>query len=216
MKHVCVAARIGEGKAPGEGNSHSYCRDEQRSVAWRAEQVPSVVCLDATLQRDEKRTESTRSTHTSAVASPSMGRVGGRKRDPLGSDPADAHGIGDMRPRSATRSHPHRWGPCSALRRSLLRAAVRRRFWLQPFGLARVFACSSRISAKGFCLWGGDGSRAAHRDHGSHVTVPANGPAANESRRRVVESPLLRMTKPQDFRLALSENRDSASRVSLC
>jgi hypothetical protein len=31
-----------------------------------------------------------------------------------------------------------------------------------------------------------------------------------------VESPLLRMTKPQDFLLALSQNRDSASRVSLC
>jgi hypothetical protein len=27
---------------------------------------------------------------------------------------------------------------------------------------------------------------------------------------------LLRMTKPQDFLLALSQNRDSASRVSLC
>jgi hypothetical protein len=80
IKHVCVAARIGEGKAPGEGNSYSYCQDEQR---------------------------------------------------------------------------------------------CHRRFWLQPFGLARVFA---------------------------------NG---------VVESPLLRMTKPWAFRLALSENRDSASRVSL-
>ena len=30
--------------------------------------------------------------------------------------------------------------PCSALRRSLLHAPVRRRFWLQPFGLARVLA----------------------------------------------------------------------------
>ena len=81
VKRVCVAARIGEGKAPDEGNSYSYCQDEQRS---------------------------------------------------------------------------------------------HRRFWLQPFGLARVFA------------------------HG------------------VVKSPLLRMTKPQDFRLALGENRDSASRVPLC
>ena len=79
IKHVCVAARIGEGKAPGAGNSYSYCQDEQRS---------------------------------------------------------------------------------------------HRRFWLQPFGLARVFA------------------------HG------------------VVKSPLLTMTKPRAFRLALSENRDSASRVS--
>src|SRR5215203_5042765 len=113
-----------------------YSLDEQRGVAWRAEQVPSVVCLDATPQRDEKRTESARLTHTSTVASPQAG--------------------------------------------PLLRAAVRRRFWLQPFGLARVLACSSRFAAKGFCIWGGDGSRAAHRDHGSHVTVPANGPAANE------------------------------------
>jgi hypothetical protein len=129
MKHVCVAARIGEGKAPGAGNSYSYCQDEQRSVAWRAEQVPSVVCLDATPQRDTRRTESTRFTRTFTVASPQAG--------------------------------------------PLLHAAVRRRFWLQPFGLARVLA------------------------HG------------------VVESPLLRMTKPQAFRLALSENRDSASRVSL-
>ena len=129
MKHACVAARNGEGKAPGEGNSYSYCQDEQRSVAWRAEQVPSVVCLDATPERDRKRTESTRFTHAFAVTSPQAG--------------------------------------------PLLHAAVRRRFWLQPFGLARVFA------------------------HGG------------------VKSPLLRMTKPQDFRLALSENRDSASRVSL-
>src|SRR5580765_202076 len=79
-KHVCVAARIGEGKAPGEGNSHSIAKTSN---------------------------------------------------------------------------------------------AAFRRFWRQPFGLARVLA------------------------HG------------------VVESPLLRMTKPQDFLLALSQNRDSASRVSL-
>src|SRR5215207_10047398 len=65
VKHVCVAARIGEGKAPGEGNSYSYCQDEQR---------------------------------------------------------------------------------------------CHRRFWLQPFGLARVFACSSRLSAKGFCLWAETGA----------------------------------------------------------
>ena len=81
MKHVCVAARIGEGKAPGEGNSRSIAK-------------------------------------TSNAASADSG--------------------------------------CN------------------PFGLARVLA------------------------HG------------------VVECPLLRMTKPQDFLLALSQNRVSASRVSLC
>src|SRR3954470_13837623 len=30
IKHVCVASRIGDGKAPGAGNSYSYCQDEQR------------------------------------------------------------------------------------------------------------------------------------------------------------------------------------------
>ena len=51
-----------------------------------------------------------------------------------GSDPADAHGIGfdTTRSRSAPRSHPASG--------SLLHAAARRRFWLQPFGLARVLA----------------------------------------------------------------------------
>ena len=56
----------------------------------------------------------------------------------------------------------------------------------------------------------------AHIHSEGYGAVPANGPAANESRRQVVESPLLRMTKPQDFLLALSQNRDSASRVSSC
>jgi hypothetical protein len=32
----------------------------------------------------------------------------------------------------------------------------------------------------------------------------------------IVESPLLRMTKPQAFLRALSQNRASASRISLC
>ena len=48
MKHVCVAVRIGEGKAPGAGNSHSIAKTSNAAIAWRAEQVPSVLCLDAT------------------------------------------------------------------------------------------------------------------------------------------------------------------------
>src|SRR5258706_16256695 len=123
MKHVCVAARIGDGKAPGEGNSRSIAK-------------------------------------TSNAASADSG--------------------------------------CN------------------PSGLARVLACSPRLSAKGFCSWGGDGGHAAQVQSGGYGTGPANGPAANESRRRVVESPLLRMTKLQDFLLALSQNRDSASRVLWC
>ena len=146
VKHVCVAARIGEDKAPGEGNSRSIAKTSNAVSRGGRSRFQALYGLDATPQRDEKRTDSTRFTHTSTVASPQAG--------------------------------------------PLLHATVRRRFWLQPFGLARVLACSSRLSAKGLCLWGGDGSRAAQRDHGSHVTVPASGPAANESRRRVVERSL--------------------------
>src|ERR1035437_2241252 len=123
MKHVCVAARIGDGNAPGAGNSHSIAK-------------------------------------SSNAASADSG--------------------------------------CN------------------PKGLARVLACSPRLTAKGSCSWGGDGGPVAQVESGRYGTVPANGPAANESQRHIVESPLLRMTKPQDFLLALSQNRDSASRVSFC
>src|SRR6187401_514982 len=33
MKHVCVAARIGEGKAPGEGNSRSIAKTSNAASA---------------------------------------------------------------------------------------------------------------------------------------------------------------------------------------
>ena len=85
-----------------------------------------------------------------------------------------------------------------------------------PLGLARVLACSPRLTAKGYCSWGGDGGHVAQVESGRYGTVPADGPAANESRRRIVASHLLRMTKPRDLLRVLSQNRDSASRVSLC
>ena len=50
-----------------------YWQVEQRCVAWRAEQVPSAVCLDATPERDTRRTESTRLSRTCTVASPQAG-----------------------------------------------------------------------------------------------------------------------------------------------
>jgi hypothetical protein len=123
LKHVCVAARIGEGKAPGEDNSRSIVKTSYAAIADSG---------------------------------------------------------------------------CN------------------PRGLARVLACSSRLSAKGFCFWGGDGSRVAQTEYGSYGTVPANGPAANESRRHIVASHLLRMTKRHVLLRVLSQNRDSASRVSPC
>ena len=33
MKHVCVAARIGDSKAPGEGNSHSIAKTSNEASA---------------------------------------------------------------------------------------------------------------------------------------------------------------------------------------
>jgi len=33
MKHVCVAARIGEGKAPGAGNSYSIAKTSNAAIA---------------------------------------------------------------------------------------------------------------------------------------------------------------------------------------
>jgi len=55
-----------------------------------------------------------------------VGRVEGRKRDPLGSDPRDAHGIGTIR-RALDRLHGRipQAGPCSTLRRSLFRPTTR-------------------------------------------------------------------------------------------
>ena len=130
MKHVCVAARIGDGEALDAGNSHSIAKSS--NAASR----------------------------------------GGRSR-------FQAH-FAWMRPRSATfgalkprdsctpvRSHPRRRGPCSTLRRAADSGC-------NPLGLARVLA------------------------------------------QHFVASHLLRMTKPRVLLRVLSQNRDSASRVSSC
>jgi hypothetical protein len=88
---------------------------------------------------------------------------------------------------------------------------------LRRVGLARVLACSPRLSAKVLQLGRrrgqmgvdhfrirGLGRRSRKRACGERVTTP------------IVESPLLRMTKRRAFLRALSQNRASASRVSLC
>ena len=172
MKHVCVAARIGDGKAPGEANTQ--CIRKTSNAASRGGR--------------------SRFQALYAWMRPRSATMGAP-------NPRDSH--------APPRSHPRKAGP-------LLHAAVRRRFWLQPFGLARVLACSPRLTAKGSCYWGGDGGQVAQVESGRYGTVPADGPAANESRRRIVASHLLRMTKPRDLLRVLSQNRDSASRVSLC
>ena len=182
MKHVCVAARIGDGKAPGEGNSCSIAKTSNEASRGGRSRFQALYAwmrpCSATFSASNPR-----ALYTPPRSHPrKRGASEGGRGLPLGSDPADAQR--DRRVRAHDRLHrripasgapaPRFAEPCSALRRSLLHAPVRRRFWLQPFGLARVLA------------------------HG------------------VVVSPLLRMTKPQDFLLALSQNRDSASRVSSC
>ena len=106
MKHVCVAARIGDGKTLGAANvgnlrktSNAASRGgRSRFQALYAWMRPRSATLGAPIPRDS--------------------------RAPL-------------------RSHPRR-GP-------LLHAPVRRRSWLQPFGLARVLArCSPVLGERSF------------------------------------------------------------------
>ena len=130
MEHVCVAARIGDGKAPGEANTH--CIRKTSNAASRGGRS-RFQALHAWM----------------------------RPRNATGSAPIPR----DSRP--PTRSHPQEWGPCSTLR----------------------CAADSGCNPSGW-----------------HEFWPM---AASKG-------PLLRMTKPRDFLLALSQNRDSASRVSCC
>ncbi len=60
-----------------------------------------------------------------AVASPQAGASEGGTGFPLGCDPVDAQGPAGDAPWPAPLSHPHKCGPCSELRRPLLRAPTR-------------------------------------------------------------------------------------------
>ena len=205
MKHACVAARIADAKTSNAASRGGRSRF-QALHAWMR---PRSATLGAPNPRDS--CTPTRSHPRKRGAS-----EGGRGF-PLGSDPVDAHW--DRRTSAHDRHHgripingapaPRCADPCSALRCAADSGC-------NPLGLARVLACSPRLSAKGFCCWGGDGGQVAHLNSVGYVAVPANGPAANESRRHFVASHLLRMIKPRALLRVLSQNRDSASRVSSC
>src|SRR6476620_10014820 len=95
MKHVCVAARIGDGKAPVKAIVVLLPRRAtRRRVEGGAGSKRFMLGCDTAARKEAHLTS--RFTHPFAVASPQAG--------------------------------------------PLLHAAVRRRFWLQPFGLARVLA----------------------------------------------------------------------------
>src|SRR5471030_3211864 len=129
MKHVCVAARIGDGKAPGEGNSRSIAKTSNAASRGGRSRFQAYF----------------------AWMRPRSATLGAL-------DPRDSH--------APARSHPRERGPCSTLR----------------------CAADSGCNPSGW-----------------HEFWPM----------ALSKGPLLRMTKPQDFLLALSQNRDSASRVSL-
>jgi hypothetical protein len=91
----------------------------------RAEQVPSGL-PDGCDPGAGCRAPSKRGlVRTCTVASPQAGASEGGTGFPLGCDPADARGPAGAAPWPAPLSHPHKWGPCSGLRRPLLHAPVR-------------------------------------------------------------------------------------------
>jgi hypothetical protein len=107
MKRACVAARIVDSAKRGAANM-SILTSRATKVPRRAEQVPSVVCLDATPERDVSA-PIPRSCARLRGRIPASGARRGAEEGPLrGSGPRDAHGIGieTTRPRSAPRSHP--------------------------------------------------------------------------------------------------------------
>ena len=124
MKHVCVAARIGDGKAPGEGNSHSIAKTSNvasrggrsRFQALYAWMRPRNATGSAPIPRDSR---------TPPRSHPrKRGASEGGRGFPLGSDPADAQR--DRRVRAHDRLHrripargapaPRCADPCSTLR----------------------------------------------------------------------------------------------------
>jgi len=80
---------------------------------------------DVTPERDAAHQLKRVLVRTCTVTSPQAGASEGGTGLPLGCDPADARGPAADAPWPAPLSHPHRWGPCSELRRPLLHAPVR-------------------------------------------------------------------------------------------
>ena len=74
IKHACVAARIGEGKAPGEGNSHSIAKTSNaaRLRTFNSEQLDAeqfASCPDPAVERCNRHAESARQFEINDVVS---------------------------------------------------------------------------------------------------------------------------------------------------
>jgi len=96
--------------------------------------------------------------HACTVASSQAGRVEGRKRGPFGDLTPEMRMGSVLERRALDRLHGRipQAGPCSSLRRSLLHASARGRFWPQPLVGWRGFG-----SSPGFLLMCVSGRRRA-------------------------------------------------------
>ena len=124
MKRVCVAARIGEGKAPGEGNSRSIAKTSNAASRGGRSRFQALFAW----MRPRSATRSApnpRDSRTPPRSNPrKRGASEGGRGAPLGSDPAEAHR--DRRFRAHDRLHgripidgapaPRCADPCSTLR----------------------------------------------------------------------------------------------------
>ena len=172
MKRVCVAARIGEGKAPGEGNSRSIAKTSNEASRGGRSRFQA---LHAWM----------------------------RPRNATGSAP-NPH---DSRP--PPRSHPHEWGPCSTLRCAADSGC-------NPSGWHEFWPVAPGSRRKDSVFGAETGAVRRIAITGATSPFPQTGLRLTSLGAMLSKGPLLRMTKPRDFLLALSQNRDSASRVSMC
>ena len=172
MKHVCVAARIGDGKAPGEGNGRSIAKTSNEASRGGRSRFQALHAW----MRPRNATRSAPDSRDS---------------------------------RTPSRSHPRKRGPCSTLRcagDSGCNPSGWHEFW--------PVAPGSRRKDSVFGAETGAVRRSAIT--GATSPFPQTGLRLTRHGAALSKGPLLRMTKPRDFLLALSQNRDSASRVSLC
>jgi hypothetical protein len=174
VKHACVAARIGEGKAPVEGNSRSTAKTSNAASRGGRSRFQALCAW----MRPRSATRSA-------------------------PNPRDSRAPPRSHPRKRGASEGGRGTPWDLTPQTRMGSAIRAHDRLHgriPIDGAPAPRCADpcstlRCAADSGC-----------NPSGWHEFWPT----------ALSKGPLLRMTKPQDFLLALSQNRDSASRVSLC
>ena len=127
-----------------------------------------------------------------------------------------------MRPRNATRSapiprdsrtpprsHPRKRGPCSTLRCAADSGC-------NPSGWHEFWPVAPGSRRKDSVFGAETGAVRRIAITGATSPFPQTGLRLTSHGAALSKGPLLRLTKPQDFLLALSQNRDSASRGSWC